>query len=130
MVGNTNLFVMVSGRKGSLTFLKLSRSLLYMCLPGKCTSASHFRSKAIVLEKLLCHLLNKEVLKIYPMAGVSINRAGKVRGQTPHVAKKEKPRRKTGAAAKRIKFNKRLELGWFNEKGRVRLNNNLSVKKA
>ncbi|OQS55798.1 hypothetical protein EHP00_1621 [Ecytonucleospora hepatopenaei] len=60
------------------------------------------------------------------MGAISINRAGKVKGQTPQVAKTEKPRKKTGAAAIRRKFNKRTELGWFEGKGRVRLNNNLA----
>ena len=58
------------------------------------------------------------------MGAISINRAGKVRGQTPHCAKTEKPRAKTGVAAKRKKFNKRTEMGWFEAEGRIKLNNN------
>lgn len=63
------------------------------------------------------------------MAAVSINRAGKVRGQTPQIAKKEKPRAKTGCAAVLLKFYRRESLGWFESKSRVRLNNNVPVKK-
>lgn len=59
------------------------------------------------------------------MGAISINRAGKVKGQTPQVAKTEKPRKRKGHAAVKRKFNKRTELGWFEGKGRVRLNNNL-----
>uniref|UniRef100_A0A182X3P6 40S ribosomal protein S30 n=1 Tax=Anopheles quadriannulatus TaxID=34691 RepID=A0A182X3P6_ANOQN len=38
----------------------------------------------------------------------SLARAGKVRGQTPKVEKKDKPKRKTGRAKRRLQFNKRF----------------------
>ncbi|ORD93793.1 hypothetical protein ECANGB1_1560 [Enterospora canceri] len=62
------------------------------------------------------------------MAAVSINRAGKVRGQTPQIAKSEHPRKKTGRAAIRGKYERRMELNWFEGKGRIRLNNNIPAK--
>lgn len=57
-------------------------------------------------------------------AAISINRAGKVRAQTPVVEKMDKPRAKTGRAAIRRKFMKREELGWFSMRGNVKLNVN------
>jgi len=38
----------------------------------------------------------------------SLARAGKVRGQTPKVAKQEKKKKPTGRAMKRIKYNRRF----------------------
>ncbi|XP_040175215.1 uncharacterized protein LOC120908360 [Anopheles arabiensis] len=38
----------------------------------------------------------------------SLARAGKVKGQTPKVEKKDKPKRKTGRAKRRLQFNKRF----------------------
>ncbi|KAI5169379.1 small subunit ribosomal protein S30e [Pancytospora epiphaga] len=57
-------------------------------------------------------------------ATISINRAGKVRAQTPVVEKTDKPRAKTGRAAIRKKFNKRTEIGYFEQRGNVRMNSN------
>lgn len=37
----------------------------------------------------------------------SLARAGKVRGQTPKVAKQEKPKKPKGRAAMRLKYNRR-----------------------
>ncbi|PXF49350.1 40S ribosomal protein S30 [Gracilariopsis chorda] len=37
----------------------------------------------------------------------SLARAGKVRGQTPKVAKQEKPKKPRGRAAMRLKYNRR-----------------------
>lgn len=55
---------------------------------------------------------------------ISINRAGKVRAQTPVVEKTEKPRPKTGRAAVRQKFNRRTEMGYFDQRGNIKLNSN------
>lgn len=55
---------------------------------------------------------------------ISINRAGKVRAQTPVVEKTDKPRAKTGRAAVRQKFNRRTEMGYFDQRGNVKLNSN------
>ncbi|KAL6120318.1 hypothetical protein NUSPORA_02966 [Nucleospora cyclopteri] len=63
------------------------------------------------------------------MANISINRAGKVRAQTPQVAKTDKPRRKCGIAAVRRKYMKRLEMGFFEAKGKVKLNDNYRNKR-
>lgn len=38
----------------------------------------------------------------------SLARAGKVRGQTPKVAKQEKKKKPTGRACKRVKYNRRF----------------------
>jgi small subunit ribosomal protein S30e len=38
----------------------------------------------------------------------SLARAGKVKNQTPKVAKKEKPKNPRGRALKRLKYNKRF----------------------
>ncbi|XP_043931768.1 ubiquitin-like protein FUBI [Protopterus annectens] len=38
----------------------------------------------------------------------SLARAGKVRGQTPKVAKQEKKKKKTGRAKRRMQYNRRL----------------------
>lgn len=58
-------------------------------------------------------------------AVISINRAGKVRAQTPTVEKADKPRAKTGRAAIRKKFERRMEMGYFEKKGNIKLNSNL-----
>lgn len=52
----------------------------------------------------------------------NIKRAGKVKNQTPKVAKQEKQRSKTGRCAKRRKFEKRLEIGYFDCNGKMKLN--------
>ncbi|KAI4291653.1 small subunit ribosomal protein S30e [Pancytospora philotis] len=57
-------------------------------------------------------------------ATISINRAGKVRAQTPVVEKADKPRAKTGRAAIRRKYNRRLEMGYFELRGKVKMNSN------
>lgn len=57
-------------------------------------------------------------------ATISINRAGKVRAQTPVVEKADKPRAKTGRAAIRRKFMRREEMGYFTMRGNVKLNSN------
>lgn len=57
-------------------------------------------------------------------ATISINRAGKVRAQTPVVEKTDKHRAKTGRAAMRAKFLKREELGYFAKRGNIKLNTN------
>ncbi len=61
-------------------------------------------------------------------AAISISKAGKVRGQTPEVPKMEKPRAKTGRAALKQKYLKRLDLKWFELDGKVKLNMNMSTK--
>ena len=38
----------------------------------------------------------------------SLARAGKVRGQTPKVAKQEKKKKETGRAKKRLQYNRRF----------------------
>nr|6GZ3_Be Chain Be, ribosomal protein eS30 [Oryctolagus cuniculus]6GZ4_Be Chain Be, ribosomal protein eS30 [Oryctolagus cuniculus]6GZ5_Be Chain Be, ribosomal protein eS30 [Oryctolagus cuniculus]6OLG_Be Chain Be, 40S ribosomal protein S30 [Homo sapiens]6OLZ_Be Chain Be, 40S ribosomal protein S30 [Homo sapiens] len=38
----------------------------------------------------------------------SLARAGKVRGQTPKVAKQEKKKKKTGRAKRRMQYNRRF----------------------
>ncbi|ORD97951.1 hypothetical protein A0H76_1958 [Hepatospora eriocheir] len=62
------------------------------------------------------------------MPGISINKAGKVRAQTPVVKKAIKHRKKTGRAAKRVKFEKRIEMGYFTNNGLVKFNNNLKFE--
>lgn len=59
---------------------------------------------------------------------ISINRAGKVRAQTPVVPRQEKPRQLFGAALKRAKYLKRLEMGWFDSNGKMKLNANTSTR--
>lgn len=53
---------------------------------------------------------------------VSINRAGKVRAQTPVVPKADKPKKKTGRAALRLKYQTRVEKGYFEAKGKIKFN--------
>lgn len=60
---------------------------------------------------------------------ISINRAGKVRAQTPVVEKKDKKRALTGRAAVRAKYLARQEIGYFEKKGNVSMNSNLQAKK-
>lgn len=60
-------------------------------------------------------------------ATISINRAGKVRAQTPVVEKTDKPRAKTGRAAIRRKFNRRTEMGYFEQRGNVKMNPNIKA---
>lgn len=55
---------------------------------------------------------------------ININRAGKVRNHTPVCPKKIKPKAKTGRAAKREKFMKRLEMGYFDMRGKIKMNVN------
>lgn len=55
---------------------------------------------------------------------VSINRAGKVRNHTPFCPKKEKPKAKTGRAALRAKYMRRLEMGYFEMQGKIKMNVN------
>ncbi len=55
---------------------------------------------------------------------ISINRAGKVRAQTPVVEKMDKKRSLTGRAALRAKFKARAELGYFEKNGNISMNNN------
>jgi len=62
-------------------------------------------------------------------SAISINRAGKVRAQTPVTPKKDKHRAKTGRAALRAKYMKRLEMGYFESRGRVKFNANLKDTK-
>lgn len=57
-------------------------------------------------------------------ATISINRAGKVRSHTPVCPKKVKPKAKTGRAAIREKYMRRLEMGYFDMKGKVKMNAN------
>ncbi|KAI5152504.1 small subunit ribosomal protein S30e [Enteropsectra breve] len=59
-------------------------------------------------------------------SAISINRAGKVRAQTPACPKIEKPRAKTGRASLRNKYNRRCEMGYFEARGKVALNSNAS----
>ena len=50
----------------------------------------------------------------------SLARAGKVRGQTPKVAKKEKAKKQTGRAKKRLQYNRRfvnIQVGVGKKKG-------------
>lgn len=47
----------------------------------------------------------------FPITGKvhgSLARAGKVRGQTPKVAKQEKKKKKTGRAKRRMQYNRRF----------------------
>lgn len=60
-------------------------------------------------------------------AAISINRAGKVRAQTPVVEKADKRRAKTGRAAVRAKFHRREEMGYFTKRGNIKLNSNNKV---
>lgn len=55
---------------------------------------------------------------------ISINRAGKVRAQTPVIPKTEKPKSKTGRAALRVKYAIRKEKGYFEARGQIKLNAN------
>ncbi|ELA41926.1 uncharacterized protein VICG_01110 [Vittaforma corneae ATCC 50505] len=55
---------------------------------------------------------------------ISINRAGKVRSHTPVCPKKIKPKAKNGRASIRAKYMKRLEMGYFDMKGKVKMNIN------
>lgn len=55
---------------------------------------------------------------------ISINRAGKVRSHTPVCPKKIKPKAKTGRAAIRAKYMKRLEMGYFDMNGKIKMNVN------
>lgn len=55
---------------------------------------------------------------------ISINRAGKVRSHTPVCPKKEKPKAKTGRAALRAKYENRVKLGYFEAKGKIKMNVN------
>lgn len=55
---------------------------------------------------------------------ISINRAGKVRSHTPVCPKKPKAKAKNGRAAIRSKYMKRLEMGYFEMKGKVKMNAN------
>lgn len=48
----------------------------------------------------------------------SLARAGKVRGQCPKVAKQDKPKKPTGRALKRLKYNRRfVNVGEFYANG-------------
>jgi small subunit ribosomal protein S30e len=62
------------------------------------------------------------------MAQITINRAGKVRKQTPQCPKKDSARRKTGRAAIRKKFTKRMEIGYFEANGKIKMNVNVSSR--
>lgn len=55
---------------------------------------------------------------------ININRAGKVRNHTPVCPKKIKPKAKTGRAAMREKYMKRLEMGYFEMRGKIKMNVN------
>lgn len=55
---------------------------------------------------------------------ISINRAGKVRSHTPVCPKKIKEKALTGRAAIKAKYNKRLEMGYFEMKGKIKMNVN------
>lgn len=55
---------------------------------------------------------------------ISINRAGKVRSHTPVCPKKIKPKAKTGRAAKREKYERRVKMGYFEAKGKIKMNVN------
>ncbi|TBT96642.1 ribosomal protein S30 [Hamiltosporidium tvaerminnensis] len=52
---------------------------------------------------------------------VSLNRAGKVKGQTPKVEKQEKEKGKTGRAKKRMLYEHRSKGGLF-ETGKMKMN--------
>lgn len=51
---------------------------------------------------------------------ISLNKAGKVRGTTPKVAKEVKPNQKRGRAFKRKLFQKRKDNGYF--EGTMKMN--------
>lgn len=51
---------------------------------------------------------------------ISLNKAGKVRGTTPKVAKEAKAKPKKGRAAKRALYEKRLNGGYF--EGTMKMN--------
>lgn len=55
---------------------------------------------------------------------ISINRAGKVRSHTPVCPKMVKPKAKTGRAAIRAKYVKRLEMGYFDTPNKIKMNAN------
>uniref|UniRef100_A0A8B9MZE0 FAU ubiquitin like and ribosomal protein S30 fusion n=1 Tax=Accipiter nisus TaxID=211598 RepID=A0A8B9MZE0_9AVES len=50
---------------------------------------------------------NLERVMLWKVHG-SLARAGKVRGQTPKVAKQEKKKKKTGRAKRRMQYNRRF----------------------
>ncbi|PVV03464.1 hypothetical protein BB560_002049 [Smittium megazygosporum] len=52
----------------------------------------------------------------------SLTRAGKVRSQAPKVEKTDKPKKKTGRALKRIKYNRRFVTAAAFPGAKVRMN--------
>jgi small subunit ribosomal protein S30e len=70
---------------------------------------------------------HKKRLSLYHIMGKvhgSLARAGKVRGQTPKVAKQEKPKTPKGRALKRIKYNRRFVTAATLVGGKRRMNPN------
>ncbi|CAL5443859.1 unnamed protein product [Camellia sinensis] len=60
----------------------------------------------------------------------SLARAGKVRGQTPKVAKQDKKKKPRGRAHKRMQYNRRFVTAdcWFWEKERTQLVGEVNLK--
>ncbi|KHN69751.1 ribosomal protein S30 [Ordospora colligata] len=57
------------------------------------------------------------------MAGaITINKAGKVRNQTPKDPVKDKERKVCGRSRQRLRFEKRSEIGYFDANGKMKLN--------
>ncbi|AFM99253.1 ribosomal protein S30 [Encephalitozoon hellem] len=56
------------------------------------------------------------------MATITINKAGKVRNQTPKDPVVEKERKKCGRCRQRLKFEKRNDMGYFEVAGKMKLN--------
>uniref|UniRef100_A0A8C5R3Q0 FAU ubiquitin like and ribosomal protein S30 fusion n=1 Tax=Leptobrachium leishanense TaxID=445787 RepID=A0A8C5R3Q0_9ANUR len=66
--------------------------------------------EATLLQSGVCELSTLEVVARLLGGKVhgSLARAGKVRGQTPKVAKQEKKKKKTGRAKRRMQYNRRF----------------------
>ncbi|EOB15284.1 hypothetical protein NBO_6g0036 [Nosema bombycis CQ1] len=53
---------------------------------------------------------------------ISLTKTGKVRNQTPKVPKQEKRRSRTGRARQRRVYEHRVEIGYFECNGKMKLN--------
>lgn len=53
---------------------------------------------------------------------IPINKAGKVRHQTPKDPKVEKERGKFGRCGRRLKYERRNEMGYFEAAGKMKMN--------
>lgn len=61
-----------------------------------------------LVSSLTCATVDVTVALLGGKVHGSLARAGKVRNQTPKVPKQEKPKKKTGRAAQRAKYNRRF----------------------